>query len=53
MDKKLVGLGMILGSSLGAYVPTWFGAGAFSFTSILGAFVGGILGIWLVVKIFD
>jgi len=51
MDKKLVGLGMIIGSTLGGYAPTWFGASAFSFTSIVGAFVGGILGIWLMVKI--
>lgn len=53
MDKKLVGLGMIIGSTLGGYIPTWFGASIFSFTSIIGTFVGGIIGIWLAVKISE
>ena len=48
MDKRLVVLGMLIGSTLGGYVPTWFGANAFSYTSIIGAFVGGIAGIWIV-----
>ena len=50
MDKRLVGLGMIIGSTIGGYAPTWFGVSPFSFISILGAFIGGIAGIWLAVK---
>ncbi|HSR89070.1 MAG TPA: hypothetical protein VLK22_01545 [Candidatus Udaeobacter sp.] len=50
MDKRLVSLGMIVGSTIGAYAPTWFGADSFSLLTILGAFVGGILGIWLAVR---
>jgi hypothetical protein len=53
MDKKLVGLGMIVGSTLGGYVPTWFGVSAFSYISILGGFFGGILGIWLAVRFLE
>ena len=53
MDKKLVGLGVLIGSTIGSYVPTWFGAGYFSFYSILGAFVGGILGIWAAFRFSD
>lgn len=51
MDKRLIWLGVGVGSTLGAFVPTWFGVSTFSFTSLFGAFVGGILGIWLAVKI--
>lgn len=51
MDKRLVGLGMIIGSTLGAYVPVWFGASTLSYQSVLGALIGGILGIWAAVKL--
>lgn len=47
MNKKVVMLGMVFGSSLGGYLPTLFGAAVFSFSSILGGAIGGILGIWL------
>ncbi|MEI7513471.1 MAG: hypothetical protein WCJ74_02525 [bacterium] len=51
MDKKAIYVGLIIGSVLGSYVPTWFGAGIFSVSSVLGGAVGGILGIWLVYKL--
>jgi len=44
-------LGMIIGSTLGAYVPVWFGASTFSLSSVIGTFLGGIIGIMLVVKL--
>jgi hypothetical protein len=44
-------LGMVIGSSVGSFVPTLFGAGLFSFSSIIGSFVGGILGIYLAFKL--
>ena len=47
MDKRVVMLGMVFGSTLGGYIPTWFGADAFSFTSLFCGGIGGILGIWL------
>jgi len=53
MDKRLVLFGMFVGSTLGAYVPVWFGASTFSFSSVLGTFIGGILGIWIIVKLFS
>lgn len=53
MDKRLVGLGMIIGSTLGAYVPVWFGASSFSYFSILGALFGGIIGIWIAFKLLS
>ena len=51
MDKKAVYLGLILGSALGGYVPTWFGAGMFSVSSTICGAIGGVLGIWLVYKL--
>jgi hypothetical protein len=49
--KSAVMLGMIIGSTAGGYVPALFGAGGFSFVSIVGGMVGGILGIWIAFKL--
>ncbi|MBI4700084.1 MAG: hypothetical protein HY744_02780 [Deltaproteobacteria bacterium] len=43
--RKAVWGGMIIGSLLGGWVPTWFGADAFSFTGLLGSTVGGLAGV--------
>lgn len=51
MDKKIVMLGMIFGSIIGGYIPTVFGASAFSLASVLAGAGGGILGIWLSVRL--
>lgn len=51
MDKKLIWVGMIIGSALGGYTPALFGVSIFSFIFVLGTLVGGILGIWVAVKI--
>jgi hypothetical protein len=51
MDKKIVMLGMVFGSALGGWLPTLFGVGAFSFTSVLCGGLGGIIGIWLSYKL--
>jgi len=53
MDKKVVMLGMIFGSTIGGYLPTIFGVGAFSMASIICGGAGGILGIWLSFKILN
>ncbi|MCX6795179.1 MAG: hypothetical protein NT165_00355 [Candidatus Falkowbacteria bacterium] len=47
MDKKIIFLGMAFGSIIGAYIPTFFGAGVFSFASAICGALGGLLGIWL------
>ncbi|MBI3443077.1 hypothetical protein HY008_00195 [Candidatus Woesebacteria bacterium] len=44
-DKSLVMLGMIVGSLIGSYIPVFFGASLFSFASLAGNAVGGIIGI--------
>ena len=52
MSKKgTVMLGMVVGSTIGGYLPILFGVSAFSFTSLITGFIGGILGIWIGVKI--
>jgi hypothetical protein len=35
MDKKVIMIGMIIGSMIGGYLPTFFGVGVFSYTSII------------------
>lgn len=44
--KTLVMLGMIVGSTIGGYVPSLWGAGAFSLASVALGVVGGLAGIW-------
>ena len=46
MNKGVITLMAGLGGTIGGYIPALFGADGFSGWSILGAFVGGILGIW-------
>ena len=53
MDKKIVMIGMAFGSIVGGWIPTLWGAGAFSFVAIMGSLVGGILGIWLSFKLIN
>jgi hypothetical protein len=42
---------MIIGSTIGGYIPTFFGVGIFSFYSLLFSGVGGIAGIYLGYKL--
>jgi hypothetical protein len=51
MDKKVVMIGMVIGSLLGGWLPTFFGASAFGIVSIIGGLVGGVLGIWLTYRL--
>jgi uncharacterized membrane protein YeaQ/YmgE (transglycosylase-associated protein family) len=46
MDKKFVMLGMIVGSIIGGYIPTLFGADVFSIYSLVFSAIGALLGIW-------
>jgi hypothetical protein len=44
--KSFFYLGATLGSVIGGYVPTLWGAGDFSGWSIVLGTVGGLLGVW-------
>ncbi|MFH0947815.1 MAG: hypothetical protein V1833_02305 [Elusimicrobiota bacterium] len=52
-SKKMMMLGLFVGSTIGGYIPILLGAGMFSFSSLFGSGVGGIIGIWLAKKITD
>lgn len=45
--KFLVFLGMTIGSIIGGYIPTLWGAGLLSYSSVLFSGLGGILGVWI------
>lgn len=45
-------IGFTIGSTLGGYIPTFFGAGFLSLWSVIGSFIGGVLGIWISYKLF-
>ncbi len=44
-DKKMIWLGMFVGSSVGGYVPMMFGADMLSVWSLVGSALGSVLGI--------
>jgi hypothetical protein len=39
--------GLIVGSTVGGYLPVVFGQDMLSASALIGTFVGGALGIWL------
>jgi hypothetical protein len=49
--KTIIIIGMILGSVIGGYVSTLFGAGAISFWSLAGSTAGALLGIYIAFKL--
>lgn len=51
MDKKVILLTAGFGGAVGGYLPTLLGASSFSGWSLLGAFVGGLAGIWIGAKL--
>ncbi|MES2315536.1 MAG: hypothetical protein V4486_02245 [Patescibacteria group bacterium] len=50
-SKSLIWLFMGIGSTLGSYIPTLWGAGFLSMSSVILSAVGGIAGIWLGYKL--
>ena len=45
--KQLLMIGMVAGSTAGGFIPTLWGGGFLSFTSVLFSGLGGLLGIWI------
>ena len=52
-SNSLVWLGMFVGSAVGGFLPSLWGADVFSFSSILLTAVGGLAGIWVGFKLKD
>lgn len=44
--KSLIWIGVFVGTTVGSFLPTLWGAGYFSFSSVIWSTVGGILGIY-------
>jgi hypothetical protein len=46
MTKKLIWIGMFIGSTIGNMLPLLWGGDAISVSGVLLSLVGGIVGIW-------
>jgi len=53
MDKKIIILGALFGSTIGGFIPTLFGANPFGLSSIICGALGGFLGIWLSFRLLN
>jgi hypothetical protein len=43
--------GVLIGSTVGGFIPDLLGAGLFSYSSVLFSGVGGLVGLWLGYKL--
>jgi len=53
MSKSGAWIGMVIGSAIGSFIPTLWGDGFISFTSVVLTAVGGIIGIYIGFKISE
>jgi len=51
MNRKVLWMCMAVGSTVGGYLPTFFGQGSFSLASIVGSFLGGVAGVFAAARI--
>ena len=49
--KSIVWIAVFVGSTIGGLLPSLWGAGFLSFSSVIFTALGGFLGIWLAYKI--
>src|SRR3990172_7057818 len=49
--KKFIWIGMFVGSSVGGFIPTLWGADVLSFSSLIFSAIGAFLGIWFGFKL--
>jgi len=47
MDRRIIWLFLGIGSTIGGYIPSLWGAGIFSFSSLILGALGGFAGIWV------
>lgn len=47
MNRKMIWIGMIVGSTVGGAIPGLWHASMFSFASMILSAIGGLAGIWL------
>ena len=46
MDRRVIGLCVLVGSTLGGFVPEVWGASAFGLVAVLGGALGALVGVW-------
>ena len=51
MNKSLIWIGMLVGSTIGGFVPILWGASPFSISAVISTAIGGITGIWVGFKL--
>jgi hypothetical protein len=49
--KQVIWIGMVLGSTIGSFIPSLWGAGIFSFSSLFLGALGGAIGIFIAFKL--
>lgn len=50
-SKSIIWIFMVVGSSIGSFIPALWGDGFLSMTSVLLSGIGGIAGIWFGFKL--
>ncbi len=50
-SKGLIYFGLLVGSTIGGFIPSLWGADLFSFSSLIFSTIGAFAGIWLGVKL--
>jgi uncharacterized membrane protein YeaQ/YmgE (transglycosylase-associated protein family) len=53
MDQRILWMCLVVGSTVGGYVPTFFGYGSFSLASLLGGAVGAVAGVWAAARLSE
>ena len=51
--RGCITIGVLIGSTIGGYVPVMFGADFLSMASIFGNLIGGFVGIWTGYRVFN
>ena len=49
--RSVIGLCVLVGSTVGGYVPVLWGSSSFSVTSLLFGAVGGVVGVWVGIRL--
>jgi hypothetical protein len=51
MNKSITYIFVSVGGLVGGYLPVLFGANGLSILTVIGTTIGGLLGIWIAIKI--
>ena len=51
-SKFTIMIGLIIGSTIGGYMPTLWGGSAYSGVAIIGNLIGDLIGIWAGFKFY-